>query len=158
MGIVYQYNKRNSIFNTIWNFGSGLLSRLKASLQEKSPSKATREMGANLLAGLGLGIGDEEADVLKQVKTFGENMLGTLDNTLAEGVSGDMLSSFQSAIPSDLSTNIGTTTARIANDAQNANTGLVEQFKEALGGMKIVMDDEEMGRFVDKTVTNLVYN
>ena len=155
---VASQNKRNSIFSAIYNFGSGLLSRLKASLQENSPSKATREMGENLLAGLGLGIEDEEAGVLKQVKEFGESMLGTLDGTLAEGLSENALASFQNAIPSDLSTNIGTTTNRVAKDAESANTSLVDQFKEALGGMKIVMDDEEMGRFVDKTVTDLVYN
>jgi len=156
-GIANQ-NKRNSIFNSLWNFGSGLLSRLKASLQEKSPSKATEEMGINLLRGLSNGIDDEEDGVLDRVKTLGETMLGTLDGTLADGLSADALTSFQNAIPSDLSTNISTTTARVAKDAQIADTSLVGQFKEALSEMKIVMDDEEMGKFVDKTVTDLVYN
>lgn len=35
---------------------------------------------------------------------------------------------------------------------------MVEAFKDALSQVKIVMDDEEMGHFVDKTVTKLVYN
>lgn len=151
-------NKRNSIFNSLWSFGSGLLANLRASLQEHSPSKATEEMGVNLLKGLGIGVEDQEDALLGQVRDLGQAMLGTLDDSLAEGVSADALSSFQNAIPSDLSTNIGTTTARVANDAQIANTSLVDQFKQALGEMKIVMDDEEMGRFVDKTVTDLVYN
>ena len=38
------------------------------------------------------------------------------------------------------------------------NMSLVDQFKEALSEMKIVLDDEEVGAFVDKTVTNIVYN
>lgn len=35
---------------------------------------------------------------------------------------------------------------------------MVEAFKKALSEMKVVMDDEEMGKFVDRTVTKLVYN
>lgn len=35
---------------------------------------------------------------------------------------------------------------------------MVEAFKDALTQVKIVMDDEEMGHFVDKTVTKLIYN
>lgn len=155
---VANQSRRNSIFNSLWGFGQNLLANLKRSLQEQSPSKATREMGQYLLEGLGLGIKDEEKGVLNQVKELGENMLGTLDGSLAEGLSAEAFSGLQNAIPSDLGANISQTTARVAQDAQNANTSLVDQFKEALGGMKIVMDDEEMGKFVDKTVTDLVYN
>lgn len=35
---------------------------------------------------------------------------------------------------------------------------MVEAFKDALSQVKIEMDDEEMGHFVDKTVTKLIYN
>lgn len=55
------------------------------------------------------------------------------------------------------------------SDAFNVNSGIsasggrsyaamVEAFKDALSQVKIVMDDEEMGHFVDKTVTKLIYN
>lgn len=54
------------------------------------------------------------------------------------------------------------------SDAFNVNGGIstsggnyrnmVEAFKEALSQIKIEMDDEEMGHFVDKTVTKLIYN
>ena len=55
------------------------------------------------------------------------------------------------------------------SDAFNVNGGvsasggrsydsMVEAFKEALSQVKIEMDDEEMGHFVDKTVTKLIYN
>lgn len=54
------------------------------------------------------------------------------------------------------------------SDAFNANGGvstsggrsydsMVEAFKDALSQVKIEMDDEEMGHFVDKTVTKLIY-
>lgn len=35
---------------------------------------------------------------------------------------------------------------------------MVDAFKDALSQVKIEMDDEEMGHFVDKTVTKLIYN
>ena len=34
---------------------------------------------------------------------------------------------------------------------------MVNAFKEALSEMKIEMDDEEMGKFVDQTVTKMVF-
>lgn len=54
------------------------------------------------------------------------------------------------------------------SDAFNVNSGIsasggrsydsmVEAFKDALSQVKIEMDDEEMGHFVDKTVTKLIY-
>ena len=53
------------------------------------------------------------------------------------------------------------------SDAFNVNGGvsasggnynsMVEAFKDALSQVKIEMDDEEMGHFVDKTVTKLIY-
>lgn len=55
------------------------------------------------------------------------------------------------------------------SDAFNVNGGvsasggrsydsMVEAFKDALSQVKIEMDDEEIGHFVDKTVTKLIYN
>ena len=54
------------------------------------------------------------------------------------------------------------------SDAFNVNGGIstsggsynnmVDAFKDALSQVKIEMDDEEMGQFVDKTVTKLIYN
>jgi hypothetical protein len=44
-----------------------------------------------------------------------------------------------------------------ANQAQNSYNNTVEAFKDALGQMKIVLDDEEMGSFVEKTVADAIY-
>ena len=155
---VANQSKRNSIFSAIWNFGSGLLNSLKASLDEHSPSKATREMGVNLLLGLSEGIDDEEKGVLDRVKDLGESMLGTLDGSIAGGISADTFAGLQNAIPSDLSAGISSTTSRLASEAQATSLSVVDQLKQALSEMKIILDDEEMGKFVDKTVTDLVYN
>jgi phage-related protein len=44
-----------------------------------------------------------------------------------------------------------------ANQAQKSYNDTVEAFKDALGQMKIVLDDEEMGSFVEKTVADAIY-
>ena len=44
-----------------------------------------------------------------------------------------------------------------ANNGQNVYNDTVEAFKDALGQMKIVLDDEEMGNFVEKTVADAIF-
>ena len=44
-----------------------------------------------------------------------------------------------------------------ANYNNNGYNETVEAFKDALGQMKIVLDDEEMGNFVEKTVADAIY-
>jgi hypothetical protein len=95
-----------------------------------SPSKLMRDtVGKNLALGIGVGFENEMETVAKQM---------------------------QDSIPTsfDVDTSIN------ANGQSNVMTfdGLVDAFKEALFDVKIEMDDEEMGRFVDKTVTDLVYS
>ena len=152
---VSSQNKQNSVFRSIFNFGSTLLSKLRASLQEHSPSKASREMGQYLLQGLGIGIEDEEDSVLKQVTSFGDSVVDALNGSLEDGVSTNIMQGLSAAIPSNISV---ASPAQVAQEAEIANSSLVSQFKQALSEMKIEMDDQEMGRFVDNTVTRLVYN
>lgn len=156
-GIVNQ-NAQSSVFRSIAYFGNTLLTRLKNSLQERSPSRATRQMGIYLLQGLGIGMKTEEDEVLEQTKTFGQSIIDTLNGALEEGVSTNALQALQTAIPGEFSAKMGVDTTRMAEAAQTADKSLVEQFKEALSQMTVEMDDQEMGRFVDNTVTKLVYN
>lgn len=155
---IQNQNQQSGAFRSIWSFGSSLLANLKASLQEQSPSKATKQMGMYLLQGLGLGIKKEQDTVLDQVEGFGDNVLNTLNTSLAEGVSTNALQALQTAIPSEFNATIGTNTSRMAEAAQIADKSLVGYFKQALSEMKIEMDDIAMGKFVDNTVTKLVYN
>lgn len=93
-----------------------------------SPSKVMRDtVGKNLALGIGVGFENEMKTVSKQM---------------------------QDAMPTsfDVATNLNTTTS-----TERQEMDMVSAFKEALSQMKIEMDDEEMGKFVDKTVTELVY-
>lgn len=50
------------------------------------------------------------------------------------------------------------TNGSISTGSVRSYDSMVEAFKDALSQVKIEMDDEEMGHFVDKTVTKLIYN
>ena len=151
-------NQQNIAFSSISAFGNSLLSKLQAALREESPSKATNKMGQFLLKGLGLGIQKEEGTVISQVEDFGENVLGALNGALEDGVSTNAIQAIQNAIPTEFNANVRAHTSRMAEAAQTRDKSILSYFKQALSQMKIEMDGYEMGSFVDKTVTKLVYN
>lgn len=144
-------NKQNGVFSAISNFGNTLLQKLKNSLKEKSPSKATNEMGQYLLEGLGLGIEEEENSVYKQVTSFGKNVLSSLSGSLNKKLSLPRISvdNVNAASISNLRKNTGNEAAQ--------SIELVNSFKQALSEMKIELDDENVGKFVDNKVTKLIY-
>lgn len=88
---------QTTIYGKVWSFGKSLLKKLKDSLDEESPSKATREMGQFLLKGLGLGIEDEEDSIFKQVKSFGEDVLGSFNDEVNNSL-GKVKSSLQTSL------------------------------------------------------------
>ena len=94
----------------------------------KSPSKVMEEsVGKFLAEGIGVGFEEEMKDVSKQM---------------------------QNAIPTSFDVNAS------VNGTAPAVSGyydMVSAFKEALSDMKIELNDDEVGKFIDKTVTRLVY-
>lgn len=101
-------SKQSSVFGTVARFAKSVLSTLSSNLQEQSPSKATEEMGINLLKGLTIGIDDEKRKVLKQTSEFGKNVLDSFEENLGQ----------------NLSLNIETTKAISGNIKSAYNVGL----------------------------------
>ena len=118
--------------NKVRSFATGIIDNIKSALGIKSPSTVMRDMvGKNMALGLGEGFSDE-------MKAVSEEM--------------------QSAIPTSFDTRVNLNGSRsVGSTSGYAFDEMVSAFKEALYQVKIEMDDEEMGRFVDKTVTRLVY-
>jgi len=73
---------QGNALGTIWNFGQRLLSNLKSSLQEQSPSKATKEMGKFLIQGFNLGIKGSQKDVFKTIDSFGDEVVNKMSNAV----------------------------------------------------------------------------
>lgn len=145
-------SKRNSIFGAVANFGNSLLQNLRNALREKSPSKATEEMGVYLLEGLSNGIKEQTKPVLNQVSTLGTNITKSLSGSLDTGALNNI------SIPNSVNP-----TYNSSNNLNNINTldnqeSMVEAFKTALKEMKIELDDEQMARFVTNTIQNEVYS
>lgn len=134
--------KQKGVFGTMTTFGVNLLSTLKRSLKEQSPSKATKEMGQYLLEGLGIGIDNEESKTLRQVSNVGQDVVNALQDELNQGVTLG---------------NIGISTSRSRNSTDTFSP-MVDAFKEALSQMKIELDDEVAGKFVESTVARAIYS
>ena len=97
----------------------------------KSPSKLFKdEIGANLALGIGEGFSDEMKYVASEM--------------------GD-------SIPKSFDVDTTVNGARYATNGANAGTDAVRALMEALSRVKIVLDDEVAGEFVEKTVTRVIY-
>ena len=62
--------------NEVAAFSGKLLKTARMSLQVKSPSRATAEIGRYLMEGFTVGIEDEEGEVLRQVRSASQSILG----------------------------------------------------------------------------------
>lgn len=154
-------NRSGWVFGVVSSFASSILGKLRAGLKEHSPSRATNEMGRFLLQGLGIGIESEEGSIFRQVDKFGRDTLSHFNKAIGEGfevgskidingLSRGMNAQGRYSIKED---------QKAAENGSNAtNTDIVGAVVEALGRVKIEMDDETMGKFVEKTVTQAVYN
>lgn len=150
--------QQGTALGSMAGFANNMLTRFKNILGIQSPSKEFAKLGRFAIEGVEQGWDKGEKSVLNDVKAFGQNMLGTLDSELDKGVSLSALEGIRNAIPSEFSANIGANTSQLAEAARSQNNGLVAQFMTALSNMKIEMDDREFGKFVDKTMTNVMYN
>ena len=73
---------RSAILGNISLLGANMLSNLKNSLKEESPSKATYQMAEFFLQGFDNAIKDNKNDVLKTVDDFGNEVLGKMSNAV----------------------------------------------------------------------------
>ena len=116
--------------NTPKGFGKAVLNGIKKVFGIHSPSTVFRdEVGKNLALGIGEGFTDEMANVT---------------------------SDMQNSIPTSFDTELNVGNGSASGGSSYPN--MVEAFKEALSEMKIELDDEVAGRFVETTVTNAIYN
>ena len=122
-------NAKDWILDKIRGIGKSILGAIKGVFGIKSPSTVFRDqVGKNLALGLGEGFEQEMKDV-----------------------TADM----QDALPTSFNTDVNVGSG---SGAGNNYYSMVEAFKEALSEMKIELDDEVAGRFVETTITNAIYN
>ena len=128
-------DKWNALKGKVENLGSGIVSKFKNVFGIHSPSKVFKEqIGTNMA----LGVGEGFTDTMK-----------------------DVTNSMTNAIPTDfdLSSNVN-----LSNSLSNSNlsmdnnyNSMVNAFKQALGEMKIQLNDEVAGNFVESTIERVIY-
>lgn len=127
------------VMDKIKGFGKGILDGIKGFFGIHSPSRLFRDqIGANLAYGVGEGFSDTMGDVVK-----------------------DMQNALPSSLDTDISLNNSGLTSSVANSsslsASLRQDSLVSAFQEALKGVKMELDDREVGQFVTKTVEGAIY-
>lgn len=181
------WNWLSSALNNAWNFAgqlaqvganaaSGLVNNIIGTISGL-PGQLYN-WGVDMISGIANGIRSAihkvtsaVSDVAGKIKSFlhfsrpDEGPLAEYESWMPDMVEG-LSDSLRKASPELINQ-----TEALANgmsDAFNVNGGIsssggnyrnmVDAFKDALTQVKIEMDDEEMGHFVDKTVTKLIYN
>lgn len=181
------WNWLSSALNNVWNFAgqlaqaganaaSGLVNNIVGKI--RSLPSQLYNWGVDMVKGIADGIRNAihhvtsavsaVADKIKSFLHFSrpdEGPLAEYETWMPDMVQG-LSDSLRKASPELINQ-----TEALANgmsDAFNVNGGIstsggsynnmVDAFKDALSQVKIEMDDEEMGHFVDKTVTKLIYN
>ena len=116
----------------ITGFADGIVKGFKSALKIHSPSKVfSDEVGKYMAQGIGVGFGNE----MKNVNADMQNAISTDFDFGKTSVIGSTFGTYR----------------------ENSFDSLVSAFKQALSEMKIELDDEEMGKFVDMTVTKAIY-
>ena len=114
----------------IAEFGNSIISKIKSVFKISSPSRVTKELGGYLAEGLGIGFQNEMRAVNEDIK----DALPTFDSIKAPEISSGL-----------------TSTGGLDYYS------MVRAFKEALSEVDIELDDQKVGKFVKKTVTQAIY-
>lgn len=121
------------LMSQISNFASGVVDGIKGFFGIHSPSRVMRDqVGKYIAQGIGEGFSDEMGSVV-----------GQMQDAMPD----------PSAFVSDQQMAYGGYSAAGAV----ANSNVVDAVIEALGRVRIVLDDEVAGKFVERTVTNAIY-
>ena len=121
------------LMGQISNFASGVVDGIKGFFGIHSPSRVMRDqVGKYIAQGIGEGFSDEMGSVV-----------GQMQDAMPD----------PSAFVSDQQMAYGGYSAA----GTVANSSVVDAVVEALGRVRIVLDDEVAGKFVERTVTNAIY-
>lgn len=112
--------------------GGAASDALNNRLLERSPSRLTMKSGEYFAEGFAIGIEKAASDAILAAQNLGSNASGALNSEARMSVAN-------------------------ANPYIDRNISLVDAFKVALSGMRIDLDDHEVGAFVEATVANAVY-
>lgn len=181
--LVQTINKINEFASNVaqsaWNAGKNIVDNITGTISSL-PSRMYN-WGRDMIDGFVNGIkamigkvGDAAKSIANKVKNFlhfsrpDEGPLREYETWMPDMVDGlsksldkasPRLVNQTKALASGMSDALNGVDGSFTTSSNNvSNYNLIESFKTALSQMKIEMDDEEMGKFVDKTVARTIYS
>ena len=146
-------NSKWSLYGTVATVGAGVLSSLKDSLNEHSPSKASEEMGVFLDKGIEVGVLKQKNKTLNQISKFGKNILDTLRNELNNddiALKTEIDANKNLMLNTLIDTNSVKSSSAVAKDTEMVANMLDKYMPEILKNMsKYILLD---GKMVGKTI------
>ena len=141
-------SKSGDVYNSIKTLANNMLYNLKKTLKIASPSKEAIQISDYLMQGLELGIKKDTNSLLNQVDELGNSIIGNLYASTQTA-----MNSLGGKIKTSLNPTINPSVAYDLNYRLMANA-----MKEALQEVDVELDDRQVGRFIDKTISEEVFN
>lgn len=158
----------NEVGSRVSQVFKDIVSKGVSALNSMIPNFGT--VGRNIIQGIWNGISSGSSWLMSQVRQVARNVLNSMKSALGIHSPSTL---FRDEVGKNLALGIGEGFSDgmddVARDMQDAiptsfdvnssvhGNGMVEAFIEALSRVKIELDDEVAGRFVDRTVTRLIY-
>ena len=148
-------NKVRSLPGQLYNWGVDMISGIADGIKNTihKVTSAVRDVANKIKSFLHFSRPDEGP--LAEYESWMPDMVDGLSDSLRKA-SPELISQTE-ALANGMSDAFNVNGSISASGGRSYNA-MVEAFKDALSQVKIEMDDEEMGHFVDKTVTKLIYN
>lgn len=125
--------KRSRVLTSMADFGSSIIKSLKNATQEKSPSKATKEIGEYLIEGLDIGVRNKIKGSLKQISSYGKNLVGNLNKSLSGKVE---IGSLKNGLLSNISDIKGSRISENNNTNNMINNSKTNNFTQIINAPK----------------------
>ena len=119
--------------STAFSFASRVLGRLKSAFGIASPSKKTKQFGAYLLEGFGIGINKESDSVLKTVSSFANEVLTKFQTPIKELNQGININTKDFAVDTNQYVNYSAIKGQIQAQSQvTMNENIADRIAEAV--------------------------
>ena len=141
-------SKYSQVLQKMRNLANDMVSTIKGSLKIASPSKEMIQVADYIMQGLMVGISKDENALLNQVDSLGNSIIGNLYASTQTAMSG-----LGGKIKTSINPTINPSVAYDLNYKLMANA-----MKEALQEVDVELDDRQVGRFIDKTISEEVFN
>ena len=159
---------KSKVYASLDSFGRECLKKFQNALKEHSPSKATEEDAKNLFLGFDNGVKKNKQNTLDNVQDAARDIIDTFNGEMSgganfKGLTAGLNEELKATNPALSAGGIQGAATLINAGSDRAITGgfdyktMVSAFKDALSQVNIELDDQKVGKFVTKTVTQAIY-